>query len=149
MNCFLHRTKLSINIYINIERIIDINENELFFTTKLTLIRKWSNSQLTFQKYKKNKMSSEYTKRMWTPWFVFDNIPKNFLDSMFFWSLIFGSKIFLNPKYTGCPIIKFTFLIDHYLSPLILLRDCSVLEIYVLISSFKITMFLCSIMFTF
>ena len=38
---------------------------------------------------------------------------------------------------------------DHYLSPLIWHRDCSVLEIYVLISPFKRAMFLCSSMFTF
>ena len=50
---------------------------------------------------------------------------------------------------TGCPIIKFTFLIYKFLSPLILLRDCSVLEIFVLISPLKKTMFKCSSMFTF
>ena len=73
-----NQTKLSINISINIDKIIDINENEGIFTTKWTLIRKWHNSQLTFQNLKrnpnKNKMSTEDTKRMWTPWFVFENI---------------------------------------------------------------------------
>ena len=50
---------------------------------------------------------------------------------------------------TGCPIIKFTLLIYQFLSPLILLRDCSVQEIYVLISPFKRTMFDYSSIFTF
>ena len=62
-----------------------------------------------------------------------------------------SSKKFIKlkcPQNTGCPIIKFTFLINQFLSPLILLRDCSVLEIYVLISLFKITMFEYSSMFT-
>ena len=50
---------------------------------------------------------------------------------------------------TGCPMIKFIFTIHQFLRPLILLRDCSVLDIYVLISPFKRTMFECSSMFTF
>ena len=51
-------------------------------------------------------------------------------------------------KYTGCPIIKFTFLIYQFLRPLIWLRDCSVLEIYVFISPFNRTMFEYSSLFT-
>ena len=50
---------------------------------------------------------------------------------------------------TGCPMIKFIFTIHQFLRPLILLRDCSVLEIYVLISLFKRTLFEDSSMFTF
>ena len=50
---------------------------------------------------------------------------------------------------TECPIIKFTISIDQYLRPLISLRDCSVLEIFVLISLFKRAMFDCSSKFTF
>ena len=50
---------------------------------------------------------------------------------------------------TGCPILKFTFSIYWFLSPLILLRDCSVLEIYVFISLFKRSMFENSSMFPF
>ena len=42
--------------------------------------------------------------------------------------------------YTGCPIIKFNFLIYQFLSRLTLLKDCSVLGIHVLISAFKRTM---------
>ena len=37
---------------------------------------------------------------------------------------------------TGCPIIKFTFVIYPFLSPLILLRESSALEMYVLISPY-------------
>ena len=52
-------------------------------------------------------------------------------------------------KPTGCSIIKFTFWIDQFLNPLILVRDCSVSEIFVLISHFKRTIFECSSIFTF
>ena len=73
-----NQTKLLINVSISIEKIIDINENEGYFTAKSTLIRKWHNSQLTYQNLKrnpsKNKLSTDDMKRMWTPWFVFENI---------------------------------------------------------------------------
>ena len=66
------------NITINIDKIIDINENEGYFTVKWTMIRKWRNSQLTYQNLKrnpnKNKVSAEDEERMWTPWFLFENI---------------------------------------------------------------------------
>ena len=73
-----NQTKLSIKVSINIDKIIDINENEGYFTTKYTLIRNWFNSQLTYQNLRrnpnKNKMSADDIKRMWRPWFVAENI---------------------------------------------------------------------------
>ena len=76
-----NHTKLFINISINIDKIIDIHENEGFFTAKMTLFRKWRNSQLTYQNLKrdpiKNKMSTDDIERMWKPYFVFENIRHN------------------------------------------------------------------------
>ena len=71
-------TTLSIDFSIDIDEIIDINENEGFFTAKLTLIRKWRNSQLTYQNLKrnpiKNKLSNDDIGRMWKPYVIFQNI---------------------------------------------------------------------------
>ena len=69
---------LVIHISIDIDKIIDINENDGYFKTKLTIVRKWVNSQITFQDLKrnptKNKISEEDWDSMWIPWTVFENI---------------------------------------------------------------------------
>ena len=76
-----NQSKLLIDISINIDKIIDIHENEGFFTAKMTLFRKWRNSQLTYQNLKrnpiKNKMSTDDIERIWKPYFVFENIRHN------------------------------------------------------------------------
>ena len=73
-----NETKLSIDLSIYIDKIIEINEVEGYFKTKITTVRKWLNSQLTYQNLKKdpnkNKISKEDMKRIWQPWFVFENI---------------------------------------------------------------------------
>ena len=70
--------KLSINYSINIDKIIEINEVDGYFKTKMTTVRKWLNSQLTYQNLKKdptkNKISPDDMKKMWKPWFVVENI---------------------------------------------------------------------------
>ena len=76
-----NQTKLLINISVNINKIIEINENEGFFTAKMTLFCKWRNSQLTYQNLKrnpiKNELSTDDIERMWKPYFVFENIRHN------------------------------------------------------------------------
>ena len=76
-----NQTKLLINISINVNKIIEINENEGFFTAKMTLFCKWRNSQLTYQNLKrnpiKNELSTDDIERMWKPYFVFENIRHN------------------------------------------------------------------------
>ena len=73
-----NETKLSIDLSIYIDKIIEINEIEGYFKTKTTFIRKWRNSQLTYQNLKKdpkkNKISKADMKKMWTPYFGFENI---------------------------------------------------------------------------
>ena len=75
---FEDQTEIFINVSINIDKIIEINENEGFFTIKWTLMKKWHNSQLTYQNLKrnpnKNKMSADDTERMWKSWMVFENV---------------------------------------------------------------------------
>ena len=70
--------KLSLNTSIYIHKIIEINEIDGYFKTKLTLTRKWKNPQLTYQNLKRdpenNELSSEDMQKMWRPYFVFDNI---------------------------------------------------------------------------
>ena len=69
---------LSLNTSIYIHKIIEINEIDGYFKTKLTLTRKWKNPQLTYQNLKRdpenNELSSEDMQKMWRPYFVFDNI---------------------------------------------------------------------------
>ena len=73
-----NETTLSIQTSIDIDEIIDIDENEGFFTAKFTIIRKWRNSQLTYQNLKrnpiKNKLSTNDFGRMWKPYVIFQNI---------------------------------------------------------------------------
>ena len=73
-----NETRVLINVSIVIDKIIEINENEGFFTTKTTFIKRWHNSQLTYQNLKrnpsKNKMSTDDMERMWKSWIVFENI---------------------------------------------------------------------------
>ena len=70
--------KLLLNVSINIDKIIEINDNDGFFMTKWTMNRKWLNPQLTYQNLKrspvKNRISVDEIKKIWTPWFVFENI---------------------------------------------------------------------------
>ena len=77
--------KFSLNLSILIHKIIEIDEVGGYFKTKLTSIRMWKNPQLTYHNLKRNPasnaISSEDMKKMWKPWFVFDNIEqKNDLD---------------------------------------------------------------------
>lgn len=69
---------LQINVSINIDEIITIDENDGYFKIKMTLVRRWFNTQLTYQNLKrnasKNTMSIEDIGRMWKPWSVLDNI---------------------------------------------------------------------------
>ena len=66
------------NVSLYIDKIIDINENEGYFKTKMTFVRKWRNSQLIYQNLRrnpaKNEISSQDIKRMWVPWTVFENV---------------------------------------------------------------------------
>ena len=70
--------KLTMNISLYIDKIIDINENDGYFKTKMTFVRKWRNSQLIYQNLRrnpaKNEISSQDIKRMWVPWTVFENV---------------------------------------------------------------------------
>ena len=59
---------------------------------------------------------------------------QNSLFQHFFWD-----TLYIHPVYTGCPTKKFTFFISTYLRPLISLRSSLVLEMNLLISSFKNT----------
>ena len=58
-----NESTLTMNVSINIDDIITIDENDGYFKIKMTLIRKWFNTQLTYQNLKrsmaKNKMSTE------------------------------------------------------------------------------------------
>ena len=73
-----NETKLSLKLSIHINKIIEINEVEGYFKIKFTQIRKWLNSQLTYQNLKKdqnkNKISKKDYDRMWNPWLVYENI---------------------------------------------------------------------------
>ena len=67
-----------LNISINIDEIIAIDETEGFFKIKMTLIRDWINTQLTYQNLRRdsarNMLSKEDIKRMWVPYTVLENI---------------------------------------------------------------------------
>ena len=73
-----NETTLVMNISINIDEIITIDENNGFFEIKMTVVRNWFNTQLTYQNLKrnsaKNTMSTEDIKRMWKPWTISQNI---------------------------------------------------------------------------
>ena len=96
-----------------------------------------------------------FCERVWYIWCLHDSFtPKLYYHAGWIFPLIpsqyFHAYSLRNSLWTtGCPIIKFTFLIDHYLSLLILHRYCWVSATFVLISPFKRTMFQCSSMFSF
>ena len=73
-----NESTLTMNISLNIDEIITINEKDGYFKIKMTLVRNWFNTQLTYQNLKrnwvKNAMSTEDIDRMWKPWTVLDNI---------------------------------------------------------------------------
>ena len=73
-----NETKFSYNVSVYINKIIEIDEIDGYLQTKILFVRKWLNSQLTYQDLNrdptKNLISSEDRKRMWNPWTVFDNI---------------------------------------------------------------------------
>ena len=60
----------------------------------------------------------------------------------------FSYNTSLSKSYNKSDMIKVTFIIEQFLSHLILLKDCSVLKIYVFISPFKRAMFENLSMFT-
>ena len=66
------------NVSLIIDDIITIDENDGFFKTKITMERRWLNTQLTYQNLKRdvadNRISKEDREKMWTPWTVFENI---------------------------------------------------------------------------
>ena len=72
---------LIMNVSINIDDIIAIDENLGDFKTKITIVRKWVNTQLTYQNLKrnweKNKISKEDTGKMWIPWTNFKNVERS------------------------------------------------------------------------
>ena len=69
---------LSINVSINIDKIIDIDEKDGYFKTKLTLVQTWVDKQLTYQNLKRNPsynvLSTDDMNNIWTPEMVFENI---------------------------------------------------------------------------
>ena len=69
---------LKMNISLTINDIISIDENGGYFKTKITLVRTWINTQLTYLNLKKNiaqnQMSSDDIRKMWRPWTVFENM---------------------------------------------------------------------------
>ena len=71
-------TTLIMNVTIYIEDIIKIDENDGYFEIKMTMVRNWYNSQLTYLNLKrtsdKNLMSTEDTNMMWKPWTVLHNV---------------------------------------------------------------------------
>ena len=71
---------LVMNVSLTIDDIITIDENDGYFKTKITMERRWVNTQLTYQNLKrdvaKNKISKEDRDKMWVPWTVFENIEK-------------------------------------------------------------------------
>ena len=73
-----NETKFSYNVSVFINKIMEIDENDGYFKTKFTYVRRWVNSQLIYEDLKrnptKNLISSEDKERMWRPWTVFENI---------------------------------------------------------------------------
>ena len=71
-------SKLNINISINLDKIITIDENGGHFKTKITMLRKWINPQLSYLNLKrnieKNLISTEESERIWTPRMDFKNV---------------------------------------------------------------------------
>ena len=49
-----NESKLIVNVSLNIDNIITIDESGGYFKTKITLIRRWINSQLTYINLKRN-----------------------------------------------------------------------------------------------
>ena len=76
-----NNANFSMNVSIIIDKFIDINENDGFFKTKITFVRKWLNSQLTYLNLKRNPtqnaISTEDMNKIWKPWSVFENIEDN------------------------------------------------------------------------
>ena len=73
-----NETSLIMNISIIIDQIIAIDENNGYFEIKMTLVRYWYDSQLSYQNLKKNSakniISTEDMKMMWKPWTITKNI---------------------------------------------------------------------------
>ena len=63
-----NESTLTLNLSINIDEIITIDENNGYFKIKMTLARKWFNTQLTYQNLKRsmemNTMSTEDIKSL-------------------------------------------------------------------------------------
>ena len=74
----MNTSTLSINVSINIDKIIAIDENNGYFKTKLTLVQTWVDKLLTYQNLKRkpshNVLSNEDMDNIWTPVMVFENI---------------------------------------------------------------------------
>ena len=69
---------LVMNLSMNIDNIITVDESGGYFKTRMTLVRKWINTQLTYKNLKRNTAYNEVSHldrdRMWIPWAIFENI---------------------------------------------------------------------------
>ena len=69
---------LIMNLSMNIDNIITVDESGGYFKTRMTLVRKWINTQLTYKNLKRNTAYNEVShldrNRMWIPWAIFENI---------------------------------------------------------------------------
>ena len=69
---------LLMNISINVDQIITVDENGGHFKTKITMIRRWINPQLSYLNLKRsielNQIPKEDRERMWMPWMTYKNI---------------------------------------------------------------------------
>lgn len=74
-------SSLTMKVSVNIDDIITIDENNGDFKTKITFVRKWVNTQLTYQNLKRNmennKISKEDREKMWIPWTNFKNVKRS------------------------------------------------------------------------
>jgi hypothetical protein len=69
--------KLNLNISITIEEIVEINEIDGYWRTKIEFARSWFDKKLTYQNLKEsggNKLIPEDRDPIWRPWTVYENI---------------------------------------------------------------------------
>ena len=71
-------SRLNLTFSVSIAEILEINEFEGFLSLKMTFIRSWFNSHLTYLNLKKdtrkNVLSSAEVSHMWRPWTIFHNL---------------------------------------------------------------------------
>ena len=77
-----NNNRLTLNVSLELQEIVEINENQGYILTKLEMKRTWYDSQLKYQNLKRFKTNNinpsdpDY-QYMWKPWTILENIANN------------------------------------------------------------------------